>query len=245
MPLLDHFQGPFGRTWPGFHNAWMATLAGLITDHLPPTFVAYSSGHFGIEIDVAALERLIDAGRDEGWRPTWTPPPADAEVSFTSATDELEVRLVEMDGGQLRLVAAVEFVSPANKDRPETRDAFVSKCHGYLTDGIGLMIVDVVTDRHANLHNELMDRIGQLDLAFDGHLYATSYRPTGENGSGRLAVWRHPLTVGGRLPTLPLWMLGGVCAPADLADSYRRACELVRIERAIEFFGPRPVSQPG
>lgn len=51
-----------------------------------------------------------------------------------------------------RLVAAIELVSPANKDPADTRRAFVAKCASYLSQGIGLIVVDIVTTRHANLH---------------------------------------------------------------------------------------------
>jgi hypothetical protein len=44
------------------------------------------------------------------------------------------------------LVGAIELVSPANKDRSTHRDAFVSKCETYLRQGIGLVIIDVVTE---------------------------------------------------------------------------------------------------
>ena len=41
--------------------------------------------------------------------------------------DAYEVRVYDDDFGH-RLVAAVEIVSPSNKDRPEHRRAFVAKC---------------------------------------------------------------------------------------------------------------------
>ena len=38
---------------------------------------------------------------------------------------EYEVRIFDLERDR-QLVAAIEFVSPANKDRPESRDAFVA-----------------------------------------------------------------------------------------------------------------------
>ena len=66
-----------------------------------------------------------------------------------------EVRVFDTSAGP-RLVAAIELVSPGNKDRPEVRRAFAVKCASYLYHGIGLIVVDVVTERRANLHNETM-----------------------------------------------------------------------------------------
>ena len=45
--------------------------------------------------------------------------------------DEYEVRVYDVERGR-RLVAAVEIVSPANKDRPESRAQFVAKCAALL-----------------------------------------------------------------------------------------------------------------
>ena len=66
----------------------------------------------------------------------------------------MEVRIYLQEEG-LELVACVEFVSPSNKDRPAEREAFVSKCAAYLHEGVGLVVVDIVTTRHADLHAAL------------------------------------------------------------------------------------------
>ena len=74
--------------------------------------------------------------------------------------DDIEVQVFSTSTGAT-LVAAIELVSPGNKDRPETRGAFAAKCVSYLTRGIGLIVVDIVTNRLANLHNEVMTLLGQ------------------------------------------------------------------------------------
>ncbi len=79
-----------------------------------------------------------------------------------------------------RLVGAVELVSPGNKDRDAKRDAFLAKCIDYRAGGACVVIVDVITDRHANLHNEIIERLGGPDaLVLPGQtrLYAAPYRP--------------------------------------------------------------------
>lgn len=58
------------------------------------------------------------------------------------------------------LVGAIGLVSPGNKDRPEARRAFAAKCVSYLTRGIGLIVVDIVANRLANLHNEVIGLLG-------------------------------------------------------------------------------------
>ena len=69
--------------------------------------------------------------------------------------DDFEVRVFSSRGGN-RLVAAIELISPGNKDRAEERRAFAAKCAAYLQQGVSLVIVDVITERRANLHNDII-----------------------------------------------------------------------------------------
>jgi hypothetical protein len=231
MPLLDHFHPPVRNVlqWNSFHSAWLAVLAADLNALLPPRFFAEPSARFGIEVDVAALERLGDAGTG-GWQPTYAAPPATATVPFAVATDALEVLVYEDSPGEMRLVGAVELVSPANKDRPDSREAFVTKCREYLHRGLGLVVADVVTERRANLYNLLMEAIGQPEQAIAADLYAVGYRPTGGNGSGRLSLWPHPLTPGEPLPAeVPFWLWGGVCVPVRLNDTYETTLRQLKV----------------
>jgi hypothetical protein len=124
------------------------------------------------------------------------------------------------------LVAAIELVSPANKDRNETRRAFAAKCAAYLQRGIGLVVVDIVTSRHANLHDELVELIapdGGFAFAEPTPLYATAYRPMHRQQRNEIDLWREPLAVGGLLPTLPLAVRGLASLPIDLETTYMEA----------------------
>lgn len=60
---------------------------------------------------------------------------------------DYEVRIYDEERGR-RLVAAVEIVSPSNKDRPETRRVFVAKCEALLRRGVSVSVIDLVTSRH-------------------------------------------------------------------------------------------------
>ena len=73
-------------------------------------------------------------------------PPAPTLVLPGAFPDSFEVLVFQSEGGT-RLVAAIELVSPGNKDRAEARRAFVIKCAAYLQRGIGLIVVDIVTAR--------------------------------------------------------------------------------------------------
>src|SRR5437660_1033969 len=73
--------------------------------------------------------------------------------------DAVEVQ-VFADDGDPRLAAAVELVSPRNKDRPASRQAFAVKCVGYLQQGSSVVIVDTVTTRRADLNAALLSLLG-------------------------------------------------------------------------------------
>jgi hypothetical protein len=145
--------------------------------------------------------------------------------------DSFEVLVFQAEGGAT-LVAAIELVSPANKDRAAHRQAFAIKCASYLTQGVSLVVVDIVTNRQANLHNELMRLLGHGEafaLAADVSLYAVAYRPIVRDTAEQIEVWPAPLALGQALPVLPLALDAEQCLPLDLEATYQTACQRRRL----------------
>src|SRR5580704_16184484 len=143
VPLLDHFHPPLrpARQWHSFHSAWATFLAADFNHRLPSGFFAEANARFNIEIDVAAFEA---GGSGAGFAESWAPPAPAQTVPLALVTDVVEVLVYGgLDGPAL--AGAVELVSPSNKDRPESRDAFTSKCAAFAQQGIGLIVVDIVT----------------------------------------------------------------------------------------------------
>ena len=64
------------------------------------------------------------------------------------------------DDGDPRLTAAIELLSPRNKDRPQARQAFAVKCVGYLQQGSSVVVVDTVTTRRADLNAAILSLLG-------------------------------------------------------------------------------------
>ncbi len=231
MPLQDHFHPPLSarRHWHAFHNAWATYISSDLNQRLPPGYFAESNVQFNIEIDVAAFEESGGSPPAADKDQSWAPPAPVRTIPFTIATDVVEVLVFSQEGGPT-LAGAVELVSPANKDRPAHPNAFVSKCEAYLQQGVGLVIVDVVTERETNLHNELLARLSGAAAPFlDALLYATAYRPAGRNGQTNLEIWEETLAVGRALPTLPLWLRGGLRLPVELETTYQRTCKEQRV----------------
>src|SRR5947209_5077907 len=168
MPLLDHFRPPLypRRKWESFHAAWTVGLAEMLNERwLPREYYAEVQAHVGarVEIDVATFDAGPDAAppRPDGpgtatlTAAAWAPP-APSLVLPGVFPDTFEVRVFGNLPGGVELVAAIELVSPGNKDRAEERRAFAIKGASYLCQGISLIVVDIVTARQANLHNEMM-----------------------------------------------------------------------------------------
>jgi hypothetical protein len=229
MPLLDHFHPPLSlrRHWHSFHNSWATYISSQLNTLLPEGYFAEPNVQFGIEIDVATF----DEGAAAVHQSIWSPPPPSASVPFSLPGETIEIGIFSRSGGPI-LAAAVELVSPGNKDRQTNRDALVSKCAAYLQAGVGLVLVDVVTERSADLHCELLARLGASDSGFTSPLSATAYRPVERNGSTSLDVWRESISVGQPLPTMPLWLRGGLCLPVELEATYQRTCLEQRVQPA-------------
>ena len=232
MPLYDHFSPPFKakRFWQSFHSVWANAIASSLNRQLPPRYLASPTVHFGIEIDVATRDQDPGGIKADFPEPRWTSPEPRQTIPLTLVTDIVQVDILDTREGP-QVVGAIELVSPANKDRPAPRAAFVSKCQALLQSGVGLLLVDIVTERRANLHEELLVHLGHLDsITWDTPLYASAYRPIERDEAGALDIWREQLELGKPLPIMPLWLRESICLRVDLDETYQFACRERRID---------------
>lgn len=238
MPLRDHFHPPVSRqvSWEEIHGQWPAVIVQQLRKQLPPGFAAGPKVHRGERIDPDHVAYELDSSRSDfskesgggvataAW--TATEPSLAVETDIPD-DDEYEVRIYDAER-ERTLVAVIELVSPANKDRREKRNAFVGKCAALLRAGVSVSIVDVVTTRQFNLYAELLDFIGQSDPSLGAEppgVYAASCRWRVGERRARLETWSHVLAVGRTLPTLPLWLTPTRGIPLDLEASYEKTCE--------------------
>ena len=243
MPLLDHFHPPLSphHHWESFHSNWATRIADGIAPLLPADFQVEEHTHAGVgfEIDVAAYQGLtasngIPASASTALATIAAPvyaPPAPHRTIPAAFPDTFEVRVFSTMAG-LTLVGVIELVSPGNKDRPAERLAFAAKCASYLAQGISLIVIDVVTNRHANLHNEtmrLMQADPDLDFPAGVSLYAAAYRPAIRGEEEQIDLWKRPLALGAALPTLPLRLTGEMFVPVDFESAYQEACRRRRL----------------
>jgi hypothetical protein len=244
MPLRDHFRPPVWKlvSWEGFHGGWPMTIVQRLLPKLPQQYTAEPRVHLGkfFEIDVCAFEGeepelpQVSTSEEPGGvatatlappRPTFT---VDADLSSEYA---YEVLVFDHDR-QRQLVAAVEIVSPGNKDRKASRRAFVAKCAALLQQGVCLSIVDIVTIRRFNLYAELLAFMELTDPAFSPQpppVYAVTCRGHNVDDTGRFQSWAYPLAIGQPLSDLPIWLSEDDYVMLELEASYEDACRVFRI----------------
>ena len=235
MPLLDHFHPPLStqRHWESFFAAWAGALADALNERwLPDGYFAEEQVHPSarVEIDVATFEAAsqLPGSRPEAGVATapsrlWVPPaPA---LSIPAVFPEtFEVAVFRTEGGPT-LVAAIELISPSNKDRQGHRRGFATKCASYLYQGISLVIVDVVTSRQGDLHAEVMQMLtAESAERAEQSLYSAAYRPARRGDQEQVDVWLSPLAVGNVLPVMPLCLGSDQFVPLDLEAAYSDAC---------------------
>jgi Protein of unknown function (DUF4058) len=225
-----------------FQTTWATAIADALNERwLPPGYFAEEQvpPSVRVEIDVATFEE--SAGPESGSAAegtalalartnVWSPPAPAASVPLVYPP-QFEVLVFREEGGP-KLVGAIELVSPGNKDRSTARRAFIAKCASYLAEGIGVVIVDVVTTRSANLHNEIIAFLQgpeEAELPSGRQIYAAGYRPLQEGEQQRADVWTELLSIGAKLPVMPLALDADTVLPIDLEQTYEDACQRRRL----------------
>jgi hypothetical protein len=242
MPLRDHFHPPLSesRPWDGVHGQWPAMIVLDLFRRMPASYTASPRVHLGaeFEIDIAAFDEQ-DPLKSRSVNDSGGGAAATAVWAASKPTMAVEVKLEKQDEYEVlvhdrakRLVAAIEIVSPANKDRPEHQRNFATKCAALMQQGVSVSIVDLVTVGRGNLYLEMLDLLRESDRSFAadlGSTYATSCRWREEGTSWKLESSAYPLRVNHSLPTLPLWLSPDLAVPLELEQTYEETCRVLRI----------------
>lgn len=244
MPLLDHFHAPLADaiSWTSLHAGWATRIADDLNERwLTREFLAAELATSGLhpEIDIATYEQpsvslAAEPGNGGGVvtlaRPAWQV--AAPALSFDAMFPEvIEVRIFT-DLGQRKLVGVIKLVSPSNKDRPGERRAFAAKTAAYLQQGVSVVIIDIVTSKRSNLHNDVVELLAAPAVAkmpAEHSIYAASYRPTVRDDKPQIDLWHEPLAVGSPLPTMPLRLTGDLFVPVQFESTYLETCRRRRL----------------
>jgi hypothetical protein len=230
MSLHDWTDRP---GWDGVHHLWITELLRWIKPRLPEGYRAYIGSVPTVAIGAPA-ERPDVAVRQwpDEQDPHALPPSFPSAKGVSAEEPDEEIAVATLDPSTAlyvemrnRLVAAVELISPRNKDRPVARTAYLARYLGYLLEGVHLLLVDV--------HRRPLSFSFADAIAHELHVVqpplppplAISYR-VGEpaaSGGRLLGIWRRTLAVGSPLPSIHLPITVQSTIPIELEETYMRA----------------------
>ncbi len=228
MPLHDWRDE---RGSDGFLLLWLTELLDWVQPRLPEGYRAYVGA-------VPALTLEAGGGRPDvtvrGWqeRPTATSsgtlltPDREAVATFT--LDPQRALHVDWHG---QLVAAIELISPRNKDRLDAQARYTRRYAGYLRQGVNLMLVDVFARPSGFSFADTLSADLGLGEAPLPPPHAISYRvgspvPNGDEMGTTVSIWSRSLAVGQSLPELPL-AVETEAVVIDLEATYHEAARRV------------------
>ena len=244
MPVHDWTRVTAG-TFHDLHNAWITHLRDALNGGLLPSgYYAQGEQHAGqIQTDVLTLHAGSEAALSGSVAVLAESPPrvsrkvAASEAAFVRAARR--TLIIRHVSGH-RVVALLEIVSPANKDRPKSVADFAQKADSALRQGIHLLVVDLFPPGPHDpqgIHEVLWEGYGDEPNVppRDKPLTLASYV------AGPLPeAYLEFVAVGDALPAMPLFLDQDVYVTVPLEPTYEAAYRGVpKIWREV-LEGPAP-----
>ncbi len=148
MPI-HHWTRVDAGTFHAFHLGWITHLSEALNGGLLPSgFYAMPEQHGGRVIaDILTLRAPPSPAappfQEGGLAVTEAPPRVRHRLTISSAAREMRRTLAIRQVSGDRVVALVEIVSPANKDRPVSVEQFANKAEMALRQGIHVVMADL------------------------------------------------------------------------------------------------------
>lgn len=237
MPVHDWTRVDAG-IFHAFHLSWLSRLQDALNDGiLPQGYYALAEQHAGrmipdlLTLKVSDAPQLTQAagaspGGDAGGLAVADAPPQvrhthSVQASAKGRRRTLAIRHVSGH----RLVALLEIVSPANKDRPASVAEFVTKVATALEYGVHVLFVDLFPpgrhDPHG-IHHEILHRLEEPDepyaLPANEPLTLASY-----TAAPVIDMFVDHVACGADLPNMPLFFVPGHYVNVPLEATYRQA----------------------
>jgi Protein of unknown function (DUF4058) len=227
MPVHDWKRVSAG-TFHDFHSAWIIHLKERFNNGLLPSgYYALSEQHAGSVIaDVLTLQAGEPESEKGGPVAVAEAPPrvgrklvASPNAAYRATRRTLTIR----HASNHRVVALLEILSPANKDRAASVNEFVEKAHAALHQGCHLLIGDLLPPSPHDpqgIHAAIWESFDPEDyvLPRDKPLTLASYVA----GALPEAYVEH-LAVGDELPEMPLFLQTNFYVDVPLEETYRQA----------------------
>jgi hypothetical protein len=237
MPVHDWTRVEAG-IFHDFHVAWIPEIRKALNGGiLPEGYYALAEQHAGPTIaDVLTLH--ASPAPEEPLPPPWPLPPATGGTVVAEAPPRARRKHTVDPAARARarslairhvsghrLVALIEIVSPANKDRARHVEDFVTKAVSALEDGIHLLLVDLFPPgRHdpTGMHGAILQRLEQSDEPYD--LPAAEPLTLASYAAGvPLDIYTEHLAVGASLPDTALFLRPDRYVYVPLKPTYEAA----------------------
>jgi hypothetical protein len=239
MPIHDWTPVSAG-TFHDFHNSWITELRNALNGGLlPPGYYAQGEQwagkintnvltlHAGGQPSVASGEAALGAIPSGGGVEVMeeAPPRVSRRVEASEAAHVRAARrtLVIRHSSGHQVVALLEIVLPANKDRPRSVQDFVDKAIAALQQGIHLLIIDLFPPGRYDaqgIHSLIWENYGdELDAPPPGRPVAlTSYL-----ARSLPEAYLEFAALGDPLPAMPLFLDLHAYVSVPLAATYEAA----------------------
>ncbi len=230
MPLHDWKDE---RGWDSVHPLWLTYLLEYVQERLPEGYKALLGGVPSLTVDSGNGKPDVSVRH---WEPR---PPIEAVATDTAILEpdleaSVSIRLDPQPAVHIdfhgQLIAAIELVSPRNKDRADAKETYSNRYLGYLRLGVHLLLVDVLPrPKDFSFSDAITGGLG-LELPPLPPPFAAAYRvgevvPVGDDMGSLVGLWRRPLRVGQPLPALPLPLSVHQAIQIDLEETYARAAK--------------------
>jgi hypothetical protein len=211
MPVHDWTRVEAG-IFHAFHIAWAVEIQNTLNGGLLP------QGYY-VLVELHAGRSLADVLMLHASPPF--PPPLPLPPAALARRRSLAIRHVSGH----RLIALIEIVSPANKDRARHVEDFAAKAVSALDVGVHLLVVDLFPpgphDPHG-MHEVIVQRLEQSDEPYDlppeEPLTLAAYA-----AGPQVEVYLEHVAVGAALPDMPLFLRPDHYISVPLEPTYQAA----------------------
>jgi hypothetical protein len=233
MPIHDWSRVNAG-IFHAFHVQWIAELNKALNGGLlPPGYYSLPEQHASSSIpDLLTLHTSPAAEKELGLPPATgglalaeAPPRVQRKQTVGSVARTRRRTLAIRHVSEHRLVALLEIVSPANKDRPRSVADFAGKIVAALAYGVHALVIDLLppgSHDAAGLHGAIWARLEKTeepyDLPEDDPFTLASYV-----ADDAVDIYLEHPTVGASLPQMPLFLRPDRYINVPLEATYQEA----------------------
>jgi hypothetical protein len=230
MPVHDWTRVDDG-IYHDFHVAWIPQLRTVLNQGLlPDGYYALAEQHFGRPIaDVLTLHAGEKASQTSPLPPGGTalaeaPPQVRRRQTIEPALARRRSLAVRHVSGH-RLVALLEILSPANKDRASTVEQFADKVIEALDAGVHFLLVDLLPPGlhdPQGMHGIISQYLDPANQAYDLPV-GEPLTPASYAAGPQVEIFLEHVAVGARLPDMPLFLRPDHYVNVPLEATYEAA----------------------